>query len=231
MKTLRTATRLLGIGLGLGALVLFFFTFLTVQAGSQPVNIAGAELAFGSSLKVGDATVKLAKSMYFAFAFVITLLGTVLIGLSFKFKGAAYAAPAFSLVAAITFTVFVVTNTGNYLDLRQLKFLYSITSKAYQPAFYIAYGLIIATFLVSVLALLVADRVAVLESNGSRKSIVGRVVSFVREYKSEAKKIIWPGPRAVVKNTIIVLIMCLLIGAFIWLADWAFGNGILLLFK
>ena len=37
-------------------------------------------------------------------------------------------------------------------------------------------------------------------------------------------KIVWPGPRSVVKNTLIVLAVCLLVGAFIWLLDWGLGS-------
>ena len=51
-----------------------------------------------------------------------------------------------------------------------------------------------------------------------------KIAKFFRDYKSEVKKIVWPGPRDVVKNTVIVLIMCAVVGAFIWLVDYGLGQ-------
>lgn len=49
----------------------------------------------------------------------------------------------------------------------------------------------------------------------------GRAIArFFRELKSECKKIVWPGFPSVVKNTIIVLVVCLVIGAGIWIVDF-----------
>ena len=70
----------------------------------------------------------------------------------------------------------------------------------------------------------VSDYVEVLASKGEKKVLVKRVVQFFKDYKSETKKIVWPGLREVVKNTIIVLIMCAIIGALIWLVDWGLGS-------
>ena len=50
-----------------------------------------------------------------------------------------------------------------------------------------------------------------------------RVKKFWRDYKSEFKKIVWPGIRDVAKNTLIVLILSALVGVFIWLLDWGLG--------
>ncbi|MBQ8267761.1 MAG: preprotein translocase subunit SecE [Clostridia bacterium] len=51
-----------------------------------------------------------------------------------------------------------------------------------------------------------------------------RVIGFLKDYKSEIKKIVWPGIKDVAKNTAIVLIMCLIVGAFIWLLDLGIGK-------
>jgi preprotein translocase subunit SecE len=51
-----------------------------------------------------------------------------------------------------------------------------------------------------------------------------RVIGFLRDYKSEAKKIVWPGIKMVLKNTLIVIIMCLLVGALIWLLDFGLAK-------
>ncbi|MBR4099818.1 MAG: preprotein translocase subunit SecE [Clostridia bacterium] len=51
-----------------------------------------------------------------------------------------------------------------------------------------------------------------------------KVVLFFRDNKSEVKKIVWPSLRDVVKNTITVIVMCLIIGALIWAIDFGLGQ-------
>ena len=46
---------------------------------------------------------------------------------------------------------------------------------------------------------------------------------WFREMKSELKKVIWPTPQKVVKNTGIVLLFTALIGACIWIFDGVAG--------
>ncbi|MBE6727243.1 MAG: preprotein translocase subunit SecE [Ruminococcaceae bacterium] len=86
---------------------------------------------------------------------------------------------------------------------------------------------VIALFLFAAFAiayLLIDDYIEVAASKGEKLTIPKRVVRFFRDYKSEVKKIVWPGPRDIVKNTLIVLIMCLLIGALIWVFDFGLGK-------
>ena len=54
----------------------------------------------------------------------------------------------------------------------------------------------------------------------SFKRIGARIAKFFREYKSEFKKIVWPTPKQVRNNTIVTLIMCGVVGLFIWLLDY-----------
>ena len=42
---------------------------------------------------------------------------------------------------------------------------------------------------------------------------------WFREMRSELKKVVWPGPQKVVKNTGIVVACSLVVGAFIWIFD------------
>jgi len=42
---------------------------------------------------------------------------------------------------------------------------------------------------------------------------------WFRELKSELKKVVWPNRKTVVKNTLTVLGVTLLLGAFIWIFD------------
>ena len=44
---------------------------------------------------------------------------------------------------------------------------------------------------------------------------------WFREMKSELKKVVWPNKQTVVKNTGTVLLCSLIIGAFIWVFDFA----------
>ncbi len=70
----------------------------------------------------------------------------------------------------------------------------------------------------------VADYAEVLESHGAKLPILKRMKNFFKDYKSEITKIVWPSRKTVVKNVIVVLIMCLLVGAFIWVLDWALAQ-------
>ena len=59
----------------------------------------------------------------------------------------------------------------------------------------------------------------------------GRICRYFRELRSELKKVVWPTPKQVVKNTMIVLACVLIIGIFIWMLDWVAGAGIAWLLK
>ena len=49
----------------------------------------------------------------------------------------------------------------------------------------------------------------------------GNVCKFFRELKSELKKVVWPTPQQVLKNALIVVACVVVVGAFIWLFDYA----------
>ena len=42
---------------------------------------------------------------------------------------------------------------------------------------------------------------------------------YFRELKSELKKVVWPTPKQVLKNALIVVACVLVVGVFIWLFD------------
>ena len=46
-----------------------------------------------------------------------------------------------------------------------------------------------------------------------------KIKKFFKNLKSEFKKIVWPNRSQLVKQTIAVLLISLLLGAFIWLVD------------
>jgi preprotein translocase subunit SecE len=47
---------------------------------------------------------------------------------------------------------------------------------------------------------------------------------FVRESWGELKKVEWPGRGQVMQGTVVVLIACAIVGAYLWVADLAFRN-------
>ena len=47
----------------------------------------------------------------------------------------------------------------------------------------------------------------------------GGICRYFRELKSELKKVVWPTPKQVLKNTLIVLACVVVVGVFIWLFD------------
>ena len=53
----------------------------------------------------------------------------------------------------------------------------------------------------------------------------GAVCRYFRELKSELKKVVWPTPKQVVKNTLIVLASVLVVGIFIWVFDFVATEG------
>ena len=53
------------------------------------------------------------------------------------------------------------------------------------------------------------------------KRAIGAVARYFRELKSELKKVVWPTPKQVLKNALIVVACVVFIGVFIWLFDYA----------
>ena len=54
----------------------------------------------------------------------------------------------------------------------------------------------------------------------------GAIRRYFRELRSELKKVVWPTPKQVVKNTLIVGACVLFIGVFIWLFDFVARFGV-----
>ena len=53
-----------------------------------------------------------------------------------------------------------------------------------------------------------------------------KVCKYFRELRSELKKVVWPTPKQVLKNALIVVACVLVVGVFIWLFDLVAGFGI-----
>ena len=54
----------------------------------------------------------------------------------------------------------------------------------------------------------------------------GAIARYFRELRSELKKVVWPTPKQVLKNTLIVVACVLVVGVFIWLFDFVARTGI-----
>jgi preprotein translocase subunit SecE len=60
----------------------------------------------------------------------------------------------------------------------------------------------------------------------SKPSIFARTGRWLRELKSELKKVQWPTAKQTANNTVIVIICVIIVGIFIWLFDFA-ASGII----
>ena len=54
----------------------------------------------------------------------------------------------------------------------------------------------------------------------------GSIRRYFRELRSELKKVVWPTPQQVLKNTLVVAACVLVVGVFIWLFDFVAEIGI-----
>lgn len=221
MKALKKICQILIAVFGVAALAMFCFSFVNLNMTTGAVQASGLQIAFGA--QVGDLE-KIARSTDILFCFWMSVL-TLVLGVATFFAKTTklkYFVAGVSLVPAIYMLVVLLSNPWKFVDTRP--FTAITESITYAP--FVLYA-VIALFLVaaaSVAYMFVSDYIEVLASKGEKKVLVKRVVQFFKDYKSETKKIVWPGLRDVVKNTVIVLIMCAIIGALIWLVDWGLGS-------
>ena len=54
----------------------------------------------------------------------------------------------------------------------------------------------------------------------------GNIAKYFRELRSELKKVVWPTPQQVGKNTLVVCGCSLVVGIFIWVFDFVARIGI-----
>lgn len=60
-----------------------------------------------------------------------------------------------------------------------------------------------------------------------KRGIFKRIGGFFKEVRIETfKRIIWPTPRQVLNNTVVVIVTVLVVGVFVWLLDFLFINGL-----
>lgn len=61
-----------------------------------------------------------------------------------------------------------------------------------------------------------------------KPSIFSRIKKFVKDYKSEFKKLVWPTPKQLLKNSAVVLVSVIVVGACLALVDFGLNRGIFL---
>lgn len=232
MKTVNRICQILAVAFGLGALAMFFFNLAELTVDGASYSGVGAIFAFGSKLKIGETAYTMAKSTHLLLCFWLTAIGFVMSIFSFKSKKLRYAAPAFGLIAAVYMLVLRLRSAWRVFDLRtSTEPQFAVTELSVTFFFTLCVILLFLFAVAGIAYLLIDDAIEVAESKGSKLTISKRIVRFFRDYKSEIKKIVWPSLRDVIKNTVIVLIICALIGAVIWLFDFGWGSLLELVLK
>ncbi len=230
MKTVNRICQILSVIFAVVSLALFFTDFATITTTAGSVDAVGAALGFGGKLTVAGTEYDMAKSADILFCFLLTVIGVLLSAFSFKSKKVRYAAPAVGLGAGIYMLVIALSVPNSFVDARPLTNI-GVTGIAYSSTVLLV-AIALLLFAVAAAAyLFVDDYIEVMQSKGAKRTIFKRVIAFLKDYKSEVKKIVWPGVKDVAKNTLIVLIMCLIVGAFIWLLDFGLGKLIELILK
>ena len=228
MKVASLASRIITALLSIAVIVLFFMGIVTAYDAQGTFTIAGYQMAFGTNV-TSDAgtTIDLQISAWYLFAFIFMAIAAICACVSFKWKKATVGGIVTGAVSMIMMLVFSFSHISSYFDWRGIDAI-DIHFASLAPVLTIC---TIAFFVMSIVTLFVNDYAEVLASNGAKKTLAKRFVSFIREYKSEIVKITWPNFKTVLKNTSIVLIVCVVVGAFIWIIDFGLGNLIELLFK
>lgn len=221
MKTLNKVCQILALLAALAAAVMFFTDFANIVSNSATFSATGAQLSFGVDVNGVD----MHKSSKLLFVFFTTLITVVFAGFSFAKKGAKWGTVVAGAVSAIFMLVIASSDARKFMDMDGVQGFVSVEHTSFV---WITVGLLFVALICGVVHLLVNDRI---ECAGKKPTIPQKVVRFIKDYKSETKKIVWPSLKDVVKNTVIVLIMCAILGAFIWLLDFGLSQLVNLLWK
>jgi preprotein translocase subunit SecE len=73
------------------------------------------------------------------------------------------------------------------------------------------------------------DKAAKKAEKKDKPSIFARAAKWLKEMKSELKKVQWPTRKQTINNTLIVIACVVVVGVFIWVFDFIAGNAIELL--
>lgn len=206
----------------------FFFNFFSIKG---YYSLSGVMMSFGSKQTVNGVVYETYKSMWYQTAFLLALITAIFVIVSiFKFKGLKYWAAGSSALLMINMLVINCSSVLSFFDVRTSpKTAITAVMITKQVPATLAFIFAIVTFVLAIVTMFVADYAEVLESNGAKLTIFKRIKRFFKDYKSEITKIVWPSRSTVTKNVIIVLIMCLVVGAFIWVLDFGLSELIKLI--
>ncbi len=230
MKVASIASRILTAVLAVAVFVLFFFGIVEVHTASQGAfTLTGIQMVFGTNVSSSTgAAANIEISAWYLFAFIFVVIAAICSCVSFKWKKATIGGIVTGAIAMITLLVFNFNNPASFADVRPISATGIHFTNVIAP---VLVWCSVAAFVMSVVTLFVNDYAEVLASNGAKKTLIKRFVAFIREYKSEIKKITWPSFQTVIKNTLIVLIVCAVVGAFIWILDFGLVSLVKLIFK
>lgn len=230
MKTVNRICQILSIIFAAVSLVLFFTDFATIETLKGDTTMVGAALGFGAKTEIAGVEYDMARSADILFCFWLTVIGLVLSVFSFKSKKVRYTAPAVGLGAGIYMLVIALSNPLKFVDARPIA--PTLGYSVQYTSFVLFAAIALLLFAVAAAAyLLIDDYIEVTESKGTKRTIFKRVIAFLKDYKSEVKKIVWPGIKDVAKNTAIVLVMCLILCLFIFAIDKGLGELLKLILK
>lgn len=224
MKTVNRICQILSVIFAAVSLVLFFTPFATISTSSGDVTMVGAVLGFGAKAELAGVEYDMAKSADILFCLWLTLIGLVLSVFSFKSKKVRYFAPAVGLGVGIYMLVIALSDATKFVDCRPLSTVLTNVKPVYASSILLTAIALLLFAMTAAAYLFIDDYIEVMQSKGAKRTIAQRVIGFLKDYKSEIKKIVWPGFKDVTKNTAIVLALCLIVGAFIWLFDFGIGN-------
>jgi preprotein translocase subunit SecE len=219
MKVINKISQILATVFSVAALVLFFVPFANITTNGTVVSPVGFQLALGTNVTLGETAYNMGMSAHIFFVLLLTFLATVMSGFAFKAKGLRYGSSAVALISAVYMWVIALNKASQFVDPRPFQKVSAIEHT--NAALFLAIA--ITLFAVFAIAYLLIDDYLEAKANKT-KTIWQRIVLFLRDNKSEVKKIVWPSLRDVLKNTFTVLVMCLVIGALIWVVDFGLGS-------
>ncbi len=225
MKTYKKLFSVLTLVLAVAALVLYFLPFgRVILSDNSSVTGVGAEFCFGS-LDGKDINM----SSKLLFTMILTAFTVLFAALSLKYKGTRWATLGFGIVDAVFMLVVGLSRAGIFIDFGGVGRAVTVEYAYGMPL--IISAVLFLTVASGVAYLLIADKHEIAESGEDRLTIPKRIVKFLKDYKSEFKKIVWPNFRTVMKNTLIVFIMCAVVGIFIWLVDFGLDSLLKLIYN
>ena len=221
MKMVSNLLRVLAVLLAVGTFVAFLFPFVDVAVSDKTATLNGLQCALGGDLsnELG-AGMETFKGGYFfgALVFVLLTAASMVVGFFSKKKGWNGTALVTGVLASILLVVFIADDPVAYVDMGGV----AGATLSYTLFMLLAVIGSIASVVVCAAGVLAHDAVVCKESG--ELTIPKKIFKFLREYKSELKKVVWPGPRSVVKNTLVVLGFCAVALLIIWLVDLGLGE-------